>query len=85
MPKERRVRVSGKRREFEVGRFVLAVMVHAEALADSDKTEPDTERPEQSPHQEATEAILWSRQDEPEKTRGEDAAAEAPTNRRKAA
>lgn len=85
MPKERRIRVSGKRREFEVGRFVLAVMVHAEALADSDKAGPDTERLEQSPQQEATETTLWSRRDDGDTTRGDGAAAESPAKRRKAA
>ena len=43
MPKDNRdIRVSGKRKDFEVGRFVLAIMVHAEALAEAEETATST-------------------------------------------
>ena len=37
MPKkERDIRIVGKRRAFDVGRFVLAIVAHAEALSEAE-------------------------------------------------
>ena len=37
MPKkERDIRIVGKRRAFEVGRFVMAIVAHAEALSEAE-------------------------------------------------
>ena len=45
MPKkERDIRIVGKRRAFDVGRFVVAIVAHAEALSDAEANTTETDR-----------------------------------------